>query len=93
MISSSSMTRTDPLRRMTACSNTRRGLHRREPRVRLHRLEAQRESRALPRGALALNRGIVLTDDAVLLAHKTQAQKIKDLVRKLSEDPKLKKLV
>ena len=36
---------------------------------------------------------LVLTDDAVLLAHKSQAQKIKDLVRKLSENPKLKKLV
>jgi len=36
---------------------------------------------------------LVLTDDAVLLAHKSQAQKIKDLVRKLSESPKLKKLV
>jgi len=36
---------------------------------------------------------LVLTDDAVLLAHKTQAQKIKELVKKLSENPKLKKLV
>jgi mannose-1-phosphate guanylyltransferase len=36
---------------------------------------------------------LVLTDDAVLLAHKSQAQKIKDLVKKLAEDPKLKKLV
>jgi hypothetical protein len=35
----------------------------------------------------------VLTDDAVLLAHKSQAQKIKDLVRKLAGEPKLKKLV
>jgi mannose-1-phosphate guanylyltransferase len=36
---------------------------------------------------------LVQTDDAVLLAHKSQAQKIKELVRKLGEDGKLKKLV
>jgi mannose-1-phosphate guanylyltransferase len=36
---------------------------------------------------------LVQTDDAVLLAHKSQAQKVKELVRKLAEDPKLKKLV
>lgn len=36
---------------------------------------------------------LVLTDDAVLLADKTQAQKIKDLVRKMAEHPKLKKRV
>ncbi len=36
---------------------------------------------------------LVLTDDAVLLAHKSQSQKIKDLVKKLSELPKFKKLV
>ncbi len=36
---------------------------------------------------------LVQTDDAVLLAHKSQAQKIKELVRKLAEDGKLKKLV
>ncbi|MEY2428315.1 MAG: mannose-phosphate guanylyltransferase [Verrucomicrobiota bacterium] len=36
---------------------------------------------------------LVQTDDATLLAHKSQAQKVKELVRKLSEDPKLKKLV
>jgi hypothetical protein len=35
----------------------------------------------------------VQTDDAVLLAHKSQAQKIKDLVKKLAADPKFKKLV
>ena len=32
-------------------------------------------------------------DDAVLLAHKSQAQKIKELVKKLAEDKRLKKLV
>jgi mannose-1-phosphate guanylyltransferase len=36
---------------------------------------------------------LVQTDDAVLLAHKSQAQKVKELVRKLGEDVKLKKLV
>jgi mannose-1-phosphate guanylyltransferase len=36
---------------------------------------------------------LVQTDDAVLLAHKSQAQKVKELVRKLTEDSKLKKLV
>jgi len=36
---------------------------------------------------------LVQTDDAVLLAHKSQAQKVKELVKKLSEDSKLKKLV
>jgi mannose-1-phosphate guanylyltransferase len=36
---------------------------------------------------------LVQTDDAVLLAHKSQAQKIKELVKKLGEDAKLKKLV
>ena len=36
---------------------------------------------------------LVQTDDAVLLAHKSQAQKVKELVKRLSEDPKLKRLV
>ena len=36
---------------------------------------------------------IVQTDDATLVAHKSQAQKVKELVKKLSEHPKLKKLV
>jgi mannose-1-phosphate guanylyltransferase len=36
---------------------------------------------------------LVHTDDAVLLAHKSQAQKVKELVRKLGEDPRLRKLV
>lgn len=36
---------------------------------------------------------LVQTDDAVLLAHKSQAQKVKELVRKLGEDAKLKRLV
>jgi mannose-1-phosphate guanylyltransferase len=36
---------------------------------------------------------LVLTDDAVMTAHKSQAQKVKELVRKLAEDGRLKKLV
>jgi len=36
---------------------------------------------------------LVQTDDATLLAHKSQAQKVKELVRRLSEDPRFKKLV
>jgi mannose-1-phosphate guanylyltransferase len=36
---------------------------------------------------------LVQTDDATLLAHKSQAQKIKELVKKLAEDPKMRKLV
>jgi mannose-1-phosphate guanylyltransferase len=36
---------------------------------------------------------LVQTDDAVLLAHKSQAQKVKELVKKLADDPKLRKLV
>lgn len=36
---------------------------------------------------------VVHTDDAVLLLDKSQAQKVKDLVRRLAEDEKLSKLV
>ena len=36
---------------------------------------------------------IVQTDDATLVAHKSQAQKIKDLVAKLAASPQYKKLV
>jgi mannose-1-phosphate guanylyltransferase len=36
---------------------------------------------------------LVQTDDAVLLAHKSQAQKVKELVKKLAEDARLRKLV
>jgi mannose-1-phosphate guanylyltransferase len=35
---------------------------------------------------------LVQTDDAVLMAHKSQAQKVKDLVKKLAQDSKLKRL-
>ena len=36
---------------------------------------------------------LVETDDATLLCHKSQAQQVKELVKKLAQDPKLKKLV
>jgi mannose-1-phosphate guanylyltransferase len=36
---------------------------------------------------------VVQTDDATLVAHKSESQKIKELVKKLSEDARLKKLV
>jgi mannose-1-phosphate guanylyltransferase len=36
---------------------------------------------------------LVQTDDAVLLAHKSQAQKVKEMVKKLSESKEYKKLV
>ena len=36
---------------------------------------------------------VVMADDSTLVAHKSQAQKIKELVGKLSANPKYKKLV
>jgi len=36
---------------------------------------------------------LVQTDDAVLMAHKNQAQKIKELVKKLASDSRFKKLI
>lgn len=36
---------------------------------------------------------LVQTDDAVLLAHRSQVQKVKELVKRLAESDKLKKLV
>ncbi len=36
---------------------------------------------------------LALTDDAVMLAHKSQAQKIKELVKKLAEDKRFKHLI
>jgi len=56
--------------------------------------DARSKDRRTPIGCAGLRDSIlVLTDDAVLLAHKSQAQKIKELVKKLAADPKLKKLV
>ena len=56
--------------------------------------DARSKERRTPIGCAGLRDSIlVLTDDAVLLAHKSQAQKIKELVKKLAADPKLKRLV
>jgi mannose-1-phosphate guanylyltransferase len=53
-----------------------------------------RTGRRAPIAVVGLRDAIlVLADDAVLLAHKSQAQKVKDLVKKLSEDKKYRKLV
>jgi mannose-1-phosphate guanylyltransferase len=36
---------------------------------------------------------LVQTDDATLLAHKSQAQKVKELVKRMADEPRFKKLV
>ncbi len=56
--------------------------------------DARSKDRRTPIAVVGLRDSILVqTDDAVLLAHKSQAQKVKELVKKLGEDPKLKKLV
>jgi mannose-1-phosphate guanylyltransferase len=56
--------------------------------------DARSKDRRTPIAVVGLRDSILVqTDDAVLLAHKSQAQKVKELVKKLAEDPKLKKLV
>jgi mannose-1-phosphate guanylyltransferase len=56
--------------------------------------DARGETRRTPIAVVGLRDAILVqTDDAVLLAHKSQAQKVKELVRKLVTDPKRKKLV
>ncbi len=56
--------------------------------------DARTRDRRTPIAVVGLRDSILVqTDDAVLLAHKSQAQKVKELVRKLGEDAKLKKLV
>lgn len=56
--------------------------------------DARSKGRRTPIAVVGLRDSILVqTDDAVLLAHKSQAQKVRDLVRKLSEHPTLKKLV
>jgi mannose-1-phosphate guanylyltransferase len=56
--------------------------------------DARTKDRRTPIAVVGLRDSILVqTDDAVLLAHKSQAQKVKELVKTLSEDPKLKKLV
>jgi mannose-1-phosphate guanylyltransferase len=56
--------------------------------------DARTKDRRTPIAVVGLRDSILVqTDDAVLLAHKSQAQKVKELVKKLREDAKLKKLV
>jgi mannose-1-phosphate guanylyltransferase len=56
--------------------------------------DARSKERRTPIAVVGLRDSILVqTDDAVLLAHKSQAQKIKELVKKLAEDANLKRLV
>jgi mannose-1-phosphate guanylyltransferase len=56
--------------------------------------DARSKDRRTPIALVGLRDSILVqTDDAVLLAHKSQAQKVKELVKRMSEDSKLKKLV
>jgi len=56
--------------------------------------DARTKDRRTPIAVVGLRDSILVqTDDATLLAHKSQAQKVKELVKKLGEDPKLRKLV
>jgi mannose-1-phosphate guanylyltransferase len=56
--------------------------------------DARSKERRTPIAVVGLRDSILVqTDDATLLAHKSQAQKVKELVKRLAEDPKLKRLV
>jgi len=56
--------------------------------------DARSKDRRTPIAVVGLRDSILVqTDDAVLLAHKSQSQKVKELVKKLAEDARLKKLV
>ena len=56
--------------------------------------DARSKDRRTPIAVVGLRDSILVqTDDAVLLAHKSQAQKVKELVKKLAQDAKRKKLV
>jgi mannose-1-phosphate guanylyltransferase len=56
--------------------------------------DARTKDRRTPIAVVGLRDAILVqTDDAVLLAHKSQAQKVKELVKKLAADARLKKLV
>jgi mannose-1-phosphate guanylyltransferase len=56
--------------------------------------DARTKDRRTPIAIVGLRDSILVqTNDATLLAHKSQAQKVKELVRRLSQDAKLKKLV
>src|SRR6266436_6957992 len=56
--------------------------------------DARTKERRTPIAVVGLRDSILVqTDDATLLAHKSQAQKVKELVKRLAEDPMLKRLV
>jgi mannose-1-phosphate guanylyltransferase len=56
--------------------------------------DARSKDRRTPIAVVGLRDSILVqTDDSVLLAHKSQSQKVKELVKKLSELPQYKKLV
>jgi len=56
--------------------------------------DARTKERRTPIAIVGLRDSILVqTDDATLLAHKKQAQKVKELVRKLAEDQKFKNLI
>ena len=56
--------------------------------------DARSKDRRTPIAVVGLRDSILVqTDDAVLLAHKSQSQKVKELVKKLGESPQYKKLV
>jgi mannose-1-phosphate guanylyltransferase len=56
--------------------------------------DARTKERRTPIAVVGLRDSILVqTDDAVLLAHKSQAQKVKELVKKLADTKEYKKLV
>jgi mannose-1-phosphate guanylyltransferase len=56
--------------------------------------DARTKDRRTPIAVVGLRDSILVqTDDAVLLAHKSQAQKVKELVKKLADTKEYKKLV
>ncbi len=56
--------------------------------------DARTKARRTPIAIVGLRDSILVqTDDATLLAHKSQAQKVKELVKLLAQHPKLKKLL
>ena len=56
--------------------------------------DARSKARRTPIAVVGLRDSILVqTDDAVLLAHKSQAQKVKELVKRLAETPNYRKLV
>ena len=56
--------------------------------------DARTKDRRTPIAIVGLRDSILVqTDDAVLLAHKSQAQKVKELVKKLAETKEYRRLV